>query len=374
MKTVSIGIIGIGNIGSAHAVALRDGRVEGARLSAICDIDPQKQAWARENLPDVSIYDNHRDFFDHSGVDAVILSVPHYFHPPYAMEGFAHGMHVLSEKPAGVAVSAVKEMMEAAKASGKVFGIMWNQRTDPMYQEVRRMVQEGELGKPLRLMWQTTRWYRTQEYYDSGTWRATWDGEGGGVLMNQAPHQLDLMQWIFGVPTAVRAECAMGKYHDIEVEDEATLFCRFENGATGIFHTTTGEEHGVNRLEIFGTTGRLTAEGRTLTIYRKDGKQTTVETKEFETSGGQHVEILNNFAAAIRDGSPLLAPGYEGLAEIEICNAAYLSVHSGKEEAIPTDTKRFDALLRNLRATSKGKGRTTQEAPDGIYKKRWSNL
>ena len=368
--SVRFGVIGVGNIGSAHAKALHDGKVTDAVLHAVCDIDPAKRAWVRENFPEAEIYENSDEFFAKSKADAVILAVPHYFHPPYALRGFAAGMHVISEKPAGVQASAVREMNEAAKASGKVFGIMFNQRTDPLYTEVRRLVQSGALGKPLRLLWEVTTWFRTQEYYDSGDWRATWSGEGGGVLMNQAPHQLDLMQWIFGLPQTVRAECHVGKYHKIEVEDEATLYCTYDNGATALFHTSTGEEHGVNRLEIVGTEGRLVAENRILTVYNK--KQ-IISQEEYDQRGGQHVGILNNFAKAIREGTPLLAPGYEGINETELCNAAYLSAWIGQAVSIPTDTQRFDALLREKQATSLQKTKFTAETFDGEYKTRWSN-
>ena len=364
------GIIGVGNIGSAHAKALHEGKVTDAVLHAVCDTDPAKREWVKENFPEATVFADSESFFTQSGCDAVILSVPHYFHPPYAIRGFEVGMHVITEKPAGVQVSAVKAMNRAAEASGKVFGIMFNQRTDPMYTEIRRMLRAGEIGKPLRLMWEVTTWFRTQEYYDSGSWRATWSGEGGGVLMNQAPHQLDLMQWIFGLPQTVRAECHVGKYHTIEVEDEATLYCTYANGATGIFHTSTGEEHGVNRLEIVGTAGRIVAEDRVLTLYNK---KETVSRTPYPQRGGQHVGILNNFAEAIRSGSPLLAPGYEGINEAELCNAAYLSAWTGLPAQIPTDTDLFDRILEEKKATSSLKTGDTPESFDGEYKARWSN-
>ena len=217
---IKVGIIGIGNIGSAHAKALAEGKIEGMTLAALCDCSPERKQWAKERFPAIPFFDNSDDFFARSGVDAVIIATPHYLHPVLALQGFRCGMHVMSEKPAGVSVSSLHPLYEEARRSGKRFGIMWNQRTNPLYADVRRMVQDGTLGTPQRLIWQATDWYRTQEYYDSGSWRATWAGEGGGVLMNQAPHQLDLMQWIFGLPDHVRAECSVGKYHNIEVEDD----------------------------------------------------------------------------------------------------------------------------------------------------------
>ncbi len=370
MEKIRIGIIGIGNIGSAHAKTLFEGKVEGAVLTAVCDIAPEKQAWAKENLPGVPVYEDSDGFFASADVEAVILSVPHYFHPPYAVKAFEKGLHVLTEKPAGVQVSEVKKMIAAAEKSGKGFAVMFNQRTDPMYQFIRKTLQDGRLGNPLRLMWEVTNWYRSQEYYDSGDWRATWVGEGGGVLMNQAPHQLDLLQWIFGLPQTVRAECHVGKYHDIEVEDDATLYCTYENGATAVFHTSTGEEHGVNRLEIVGTKGRLTADSRTVTIY---DKKTTVLQESFEDRGGQHVEVLNRWVDHIRTGTPLVAGGAEGIREAELCNAAYLSAWTGQPAAIPTDTDAFDRLLDERKSRSKGKGKGRSTLGDGQYKDRWKN-
>jgi len=363
-------VIGVGNIGSAHAKALHEGKVADAVLHAVCDIDPAKREWAREHFPEAEVYEDSDTFFAQCKADAVILSVPHYFHPPYAVRGFEAGMHVITEKPAGVQASAVLEMNRAAQRSGKRFGIMFNQRTDPLYAEVRRLICSGELGDPVRLLWEVTTWFRTQEYYDSGSWRATWSGEGGGVLMNQAPHQLDLLQWIFGLPQSVRAECHVGKYHTIEVEDEATLYCTYENGATAIFHTSTGEKHGVNRLEIVGTKGRLVAENRVLTVYHE--KEILSQTV-YEDRGGQHVGILNDFAESICNGTPLLAPGYEGINETELCNAAYLSAWTGLAAPIPTDRDLFDRILEEKKADSGKKTPGFSEITDGEYKLRWSN-
>ena len=367
--TVRFGIIGVGNIGSAHAKTLYENKVEGAVLTALCDIDPQKREWAKQVFPGVEIFGTAEEFFEKSDVQAVILSVPHYFHPPYAILGFQKGMHVLTEKPAGVQGSAVEAMNRAAEESGKIFGIMFNQRTDPLYGEIRRMVQDGELGTPLRLLWEVTTWYRTQEYYDSGSWRATWTGEGGGVLMNQAPHQLDLLQWMFGMPQSVRAVCNVGKYHDIEVEDEATLYLTYENGATALFHTSTGEEQGVNRLEIVGTKKRIVAEGRQLTVYEK---KNVLSQRVYEDRGSQHVGILQNFTDAIRKGTPLIAPGEEGIREASLCNAAYLSAWTDQTAALPVDTARFDRLLEERKQNSHCKDKTGK-TPSGEYIDRWKN-
>lgn len=372
--SVRVGIIGIGNIGSAHAAALYAGRVEGMTLSAVCDIDEKRREWARNALPGVAIYDHSDRFFAAASVDAVIVATPHYLHPPLICEAFAHGMHALTEKPAGVSVSAVREMIAAAEKAGKRFGIMWNQRTSPLYARVRQLIADGTLGTPQRLIWQATAWYRDQAYYNSGSWRATWDGEGGGVLMNQAPHQLDLMQWIFGMPEAITATCTEAKYHDIEVEDDAVLFCRYKNGAQALFLASTGENPGTNRLEIAGSRGKLTAVPGKLTLWLPDetGKLTRTE-EECSAPETGHVGILNDFSRAIREGGPLLAEGAEGIRELTLCNAAYLSAWTGKEVTLPFDEALFDRLLAEKRAESRRKAHCDEEdRTNGEYRARWS--
>ena len=370
--TLRVGIIGIGNIGSAHAAAIFNGKVAGMTLAAVCDTDPVRRAWAAEHLPGVMVYAADEDFFAHSGVDAVIVATPHYFHPPLVIEALSRGMHALTEKPAGVSVSAVRGMIAAAEKSGRRFGIMWNQRTSPLYARARALVRDGALGTPVRLIWQATAWYRTQAYYDSGSWRATWDGEGGGVLMNQAPHQLDLMQWIFGMPCAVRAVCTEGRFHRIEVEDDAMLFCRYTNGAGALFIASTGENPGTNRLEITGTAGKLVAVPGRLEWWRTDGEEEPVHTVEvFSAPESGHIGILNDFSRAIREGGPLLAEGAEGIRELSLCNAAYLSAWTGEEVPLPFDEAEFDRLLDEKRAHSRKKA-AESGGGDGEYKRKWS--
>ncbi|MFU0800942.1 MAG: Inositol 2-dehydrogenase [Xylanivirga thermophila] len=269
MDTVRIGVIGIGNMGSYHALYLTKGEIKGAILTAVCDINPERIKWAKENLKgDIRLFDNADALFESNCVDAVVIATPHYDHSPIAIKAFEHGLHVLTEKPAGVYTRQVREMNEAAEKSGKVFGIMYNQRTNPLYQKVRNLITSGELGDIKRTIWIITNWYRPQSYYDSGGWRATWAGEGGGVLLNQDPHQLDLWQWMCGMPKRVRAFCAFGKYHDIEVEDDVTAYVEYPNGATGLFVTCTGEAPGTNRFEVSGDRGKLVIEDGKLIFWR----------------------------------------------------------------------------------------------------------
>ena len=188
--------------------------------------------------------------FESKSVDGVMIATHTMTIRLWLSKPLTTGCMYWIEKPAGVYTRQVKEMNEVAKKSGKVFGIMYNQRTNPIYQKLRDLVKSGELGDIKRIIWIITDWYRSQSYYDSGGWRATWAGEGGGVLINQCPHNLDLWQWICGMPARIRAFCSYGKYHDIEFEDDVTAYMEYENGATGVFITTTGEAPGPTVLRF----------------------------------------------------------------------------------------------------------------------------
>ncbi|MBQ9086437.1 MAG: Gfo/Idh/MocA family oxidoreductase [Clostridia bacterium] len=385
MKAVRIGIIGIGNIGSAHASAINGGDIPGLVLGALCDNDPKRAAELKELYPHVPVYENAEEMMDSGLVEAVVISTPHYDHPPLAILAFRKGLHVLTEKPAGVYCAKVREMIDAAKESGKVFAIMFNQRTNKLFRKAKELVDSGALGELKRSVWVITNWYRKQAYYDSGSWRATWAGEGGGVLMNQAPHNLDLWQWICGMPVEIRAQCDLGKYHDIEVEDDATLFARYANGATGVFMTTTGEYPGTNRLEIAGTKGKIVLEEKRLVWTRlemdeREFCQTPEERKisctveEFtdERYNGHH-RILENFGRAILYGDELVACGEEGLRELTLCNAAYLSSWQNRPVALPMDDEEFYAELQKKIDGSRGvKNIRTAHTEEGSYHSRWN--
>ncbi|MBQ4064693.1 MAG: Gfo/Idh/MocA family oxidoreductase [Clostridia bacterium] len=362
MKTLRIGVVGVGNIGSAHVANLYRGEIPGMTLVALCDTDEDKRQYLRNEYPDIPVFDDHATMMASGLLDGVIIATPHRFHPPIAEDSFRAGLHVLSEKPAGVDCGTVRRLHETAKASGKVYGIMFNQRTDPLFIKARVLVKSGRIGEPKRLVWIITNWYRTQAYYDSGSWRATWDGEGGGVLLNQAPHNLDLWQWIFGMPKRIRAFCYNGKYHNISVEDDATIYAEYENGATATFITTTGEYPGTNRLEIAGDRGKIVIERGKLTFYElseserdycfhgKDRPHPTVTVSEYEAKEALsgHKQILKNFAAHILNSEELIAPGYDGIHELMLSNAAYLSSWTNDWVELPFDEDRFASMLDTL--------------------------
>ena len=371
MTEVRLGIIGIGGMGSAHAMNVANGLVPRMRLAAVADIRRERLDWAREKLPSgVSAYDDGRALIDSGECDAVLIATPHYFHPEFVIYALEHGVHAITEKPAGVYTKQVREMNEAAKRSDRVFAIMLNQRTNCTYRKLREMIRSGELGAMKRVNWIITDWYRTQSYYDAAGWKATWDGEGGGVLLNQCPHQLDLLQWLCGMPVRVRAFCHEAKWHDIEVEDDVTAYMEFEGGATGVFVTTTGDAPGTNRLELTFEMGKIVCEDGKLVFDRlkvnerefcrteKNGfAKPDMERLEIETDGQneQHVGVLKAFTGRILDGTPLVAEGTEGINGLALSNAMYLSSWLGKPVDLPVDEELFLQELNRRRKLSRKK-------------------
>ena len=387
MAQVNTAIIGYGNMGSAHAAAIMGRRIPGLRLAAVCDIAPERLRAAAEALPGVACHGDRRSLLADPSIGAVIIATPHPLHAEIAMEALAAGKHVLTEKPIDIRVSQAHRLCEAARRGDRVFAIMFNQRTTPIFRRAREIVQSGQLGALKRSVWIITNWYRTQHYYDSGDWRATWAGEGGGVLLNQAPHNLDLWQWICGMPVAVRGFCDVARYHRIEVEDEAVLLTRYENGGTGMLVTSTGDYPGTNRLEISGELGKLVLEEGKLRWWRLRMPEPEVRFSSPESFGripfdyseydpeepeAGHEGILKNFADAMLTGAPLIAPGQEGIRELTLSNAAYLSAWTGNEEiALPMDEARFDALLDERARNSAREARASAHDPGGRYNERW---
>lgn len=371
MEKVRLGIIGIGGMGTNHVNTLMRGEVPNMELCAVADVRQQRLDWARENLPEtVSVFDDGRKLIDSGTVDAVLIATPHYFHPEIVIYALEHGVHALSEKPAGVYTKQVREMNAVAERSDKTFAIMFNQRTNCIYRKLHEMIQSGELGKMKRVNWIITDWYRNQSYYDAAGWKATWDGEGGGVLLNQCPHQIDLLQWLCGLPVRVRAFCHEAKWHDIEVEDDVTAYMEFENGATGVFVTTTADAPGTNRLELTFEMGKIVCEGGKLWFDRletnisdfckaepegfKQPKHTLIEV-ETDGRNEQHVGVMKAFADHILKDTPLVAEGVEGIRGLTLSNAMHLSSWLNETVELPFDEELFLTELNKKRAASKKK-------------------
>lgn len=367
MDEVKIGIIGVGNIGTTHLESIYSGKIPHMKVGAVCDALESRRDYVKEKFPEIPVFNDAEELLKSGTCDTVIIAVPHYSHPEIAIKAFEYGLNVITEKPAGVYTKQVKEMNEAAKKSGKLFGIMYNQRTNPVYQKLRNMINRGDLGQIKRITWIITDWYRSQAYHDSSTWRSTWKDEGGGTLINQNPHQLDLWQWMFGMPDRVFAKVSFGKYYDIEVEDDVMAFFEYDNGITGEYITSTGEVPGTNRLEIACDMGKVVIEDNRMTFNRnivseRDFNKTNTfpfgqpecwncEIPVDFSGGEQHVGIFKNFTSALREGTKLIAPGEEGLNALTISNAIHLSAWIGETVDINNfpDGKFYEILQEKIK-------------------------
>lgn len=370
MNKVRIGIVGLGNMGYTHAQQILAGKINRLELGAVADNNPAKLA----RVPQVKGFASAAEMMASGLIDAILVATPHYDHTTIGIAALKAGLHVMVEKPISVHRADCERLIAAYEGREKkqVFAAMFNQRTDHYYKKIRELIQSGELGEIRRVNWIITDWFRTHAYYASGGWRATWAGEGGGVLLNQCPHNLDLFQWLFGMPVKLSANCAFGKYHDIEVEDDVTATMEFANGATGVFITSTGEAPGTNRLEITAERGKVVYENSKITYVRNETpmgefSRTTKESfsrpSTWDVSipaaghGGQHNEILQNFTDAILDGAALVAPAPEGIHSVELANAMLLSAWTAKPVALPIDGKKYERLLKAKIAESAKKGK-----------------
>ena len=385
MKKVRLGIIGLGNIGSQHYRNVLCGKCPEIDVTAVADLNPDRLEWAKTtyesykvndaSIPMPELFSDASEMMRSGKIDAVVVAIPHYDHARYAIEAFDCGLHVMCEKPAGVYTLQVREMIAAADKHPELkFGMMFNQRTNCVYRKMKEILDSGELGSLRRSTWIITNWYRPQAYYDSGEWRATWAGEGGGVILNQCPHNLDLWQWLCGMPTKVYAKMSFGKWHDIEVEDDVTACVEYANGATGTFITCTADVPGTNRLEIVCDGGTLVCENDKLTmtklgilesVFTKENKGPynwpPYESFEVETDGMniQHPAVLNALAGAILRDEPLVADGREGINALLISNAMHLSAWTGREVELPFDEEQYKSMLDERVKTSRRKENIT---------------
>jgi len=360
-NVMKLGIIGVGNMGGAHANMILEGKIPGMKLAALCDTNPKKLESFKDK-EGVRLFDDAEKLMDSGEVDAVLVATPHYDHTTLGAKALEKGLHVLVEKPISVHKADCERLIAAHTNEKQLFAAMFNQRTNPQYQKLRQLIQNGELGELRRVQWTITEWFRTEFYYKSGGWRATWAGEGGGVLLNQCPHQLDLWQWLFGMPSKVRSHVSLGKYHHIEVEDDVTTYMEYDNGCTGVFITTTGEAPGTNRLEVVGERGKVVIENDVFTFTRNEVPMSefsaTTESGfekppvwniDIPSQGGgeQHAGILKNFANAFLKGEDLIARAEEGIHSVELGNAMLLSGLKDKTVSVPIDAAEYEALLKD---------------------------
>jgi predicted dehydrogenase len=367
---MNIAIIGLGTMGSSHVKDVMS--LNNATLYAVCDIDRDRADTFASQTKAKAFY-SHQDLLQDSEINAVIIATPHYDHTPIAIAALKRGIHVLVEKPVAVHANDAQKMIDAyenakIKFTNLVFSAMFQQRTMGYSQKIKDLIDSQELGRLVRTSWIVTDWFRTQTYYNNGGWRATWRGEGGGVLLNQCPHNLDLYQWFVGLPKTVHGHVNIGKYHNIEVEDEVTAYFEFENGMVGHFITTTAESPGTNRLEIVGELGKLVFEDDELTFFRnRNSMLETIETSPFSfkkvenwkinipydlNNETPHKKIIINFIDAIENGAPLIAPAPEGIRSVSLGNAILLSSLLKKPVTLPLDGDLYEDELNKLIANS----------------------
>ncbi|RIP32776.1 gfo/Idh/MocA family oxidoreductase [Staphylococcus gallinarum] len=382
MKKVRLGIIGFGAQGSTYAEFINNERVEQMVVGAICDIDPTKREQVQHLYPEVPFFESYQALIDSGEVDAIVTTVPHYLHTEIGTYALMHDVHALLEKPGDIYGEKVQEISKLAQTKPHLtFGIFFNQRTNPLYQKVKELIDTGEIGNIRRTNWIITTWWRPQAYYDQSAWRATWAQEGGGVLVNQAPHQIDLLQWLCGMPEKVYSNIQYGYQRHLNVDDDVTTVLDYGNGATGVFITCTHDVIGTDRLEITGDKGKILVEDSSkLTITRLNESETemnhnmswnqaqeifkgktfngvyTQENLEFNSIWGeQHINVLNNFAANIIDGTPLIAPGSDGVNGVNLVNGIYLSSWLGSEVTLPIDPQQFKVELEKQIITENNK-------------------
>ncbi len=394
MEKVRLGIVGVGQQGSIYGslitgvqinaqggMPISDIKFDQIEVGAFCDIDTNILANLKEKFPNIPVYTDYIEMMDSGNIDAVVTTLPHYFHAQVGMDALNRGLHTLLEKPAGVYTKQVAEINALSLTKPELtFGVFFNQRMNPLYRRLKEIIDNGEIGAIRRTNWIITTWYRPQAYYDMSAWRATWGGEGGGVLVNQAPHQIDLLQWMCGMPKSVVSNCKYGSHRDIAVEDEVTAIFDYGNGATGVFVTCTHDLMGTDRLEIFGDKGKIVVEGSKtakITRLKQSEQEVNANTKDkasvfklmmggamgFDSSvmetetiefpnvwGAQHADVLKNFAANIIDKTPLVAPGTDGINGVRLANAIHLSSWLGKEVDVDFDEELFHKLLQEKAA------------------------
>ncbi len=366
-------------MGRNHAEKIIAGDVRGCKLTAVCDIDESSLGKFKE----LRCFTDSHELIISGEVDAILIATPHYSHTTIGIDALESGLHVLVEKPISVHKADAERLIAAHRNKNQVFAAMFQQRTNSYYKKLKQFIEKGELGKISRISWIVTDWYRTEAYYADGAWRATWKGEGGGVLLNQCPHQLDLLQWLCGMPARVQGFCGLGRWHDIEVEDQVTAYMEYSNGATGVFMTTTGEAPGTNRLEIAGEMGKMVMENDRLTFVRNE--ESSVEHSRNFASGfakpevwnieipiegtaGRHTEIMQNFVDTVLEGASLIAPAEEGIKSVELANAILYSSLKSKIVELPLDGRAYEKELQRLIAESSYQKRAVKKLDENMDK------
>jgi predicted dehydrogenase len=383
MKNVRLGIVGLGNIGRFHTGYLLENKIARCTLTAVSDAyAPSLEAF--QGKAGLKTYASAEEMIGSGEIDAIVIATPHYQHTTLGIAALQRGLHVMVEKPISAHKADAERLIAVARERPKqVFAGMFQMRVEPRYQKIRKLIESGELGPIVRVNWIITDWFRTEAYYASGGWRATWKGEGGGVLLNQCLHQLDMLQWLCGMPARVRGFCQLGRFHDIEVEDNVTTYLEWQNGATGVFISSTGEAPGSNRFELCGTRGRLVLENNRLAFTRNDADMIEFSRTSksgfakpevwnveipFDNAANAHAVLMQNFVEAILDGTPLIAPGAEGLGSVELANVLLYSSLIAQTVELPMDGAAWERKLNELIAGSRHEKKVVQTVAEDFTK------
>jgi predicted dehydrogenase len=384
MKHVRLGIVGLGNIGKFHCGYLLDKKISRCELTAVSDaFAPSLEAF--KNKPGLKTFASAEEMIRSKEIDAIVIATPHFLHTSLGIDALQNGLHVMVEKPISAHKADAERLIAVAQAHPKqVFAGMFQMRVEPRYKKIKQLLASADFGQLVRVNWIITDWFRTEAYYASGGWRATWKGEGGGVLLNQCLHQLDMLQWLCGMPKTVRGFCQLGRYHNIEVEDNITTYMEWANGATGVFISSTGEAPGTNRLELCGTRGKLViAEDNKMRFTRNESDMIEFSRTSksgfakpdawnceipFEPATNPHGILIQNFVDAILDGTPLIAPGAEGMGSVELANVLLYSSLIGQSIELPMDSKAWENKLNELIANSRHEKKVVQSTAEDFTK------
>lgn len=371
-------IIGVGVMGKKYAEMITAGRVRNMYLSAVVARRDSIQEWA-EGLTNTNgvkpkVYTSANDLFNNPDeYDAVLIVTPHRTHPDFARRAFQQGKHVICDKPAGITIGQAVQMAKDAKAADRIYGMIFHQRRYPKYNKIKEMLEAKELGDLSRIMLVNSRYFRTASYHRSGSWRSSWCGEGGGALINQGAHILDIWQWLFGMPNEIYADIPFGKYNSFMVDDEATIHMRYKDDMTAVFMLTTGEAIWEERLEIIGSKGKILLENDTLHIWRyssdsneyiktqqvtsRENMECLEEIIQFEKAEEPYVQMLENFADAVisNDASILTASGESAVNQMMLTNAAYYSAWKGCRVQLPLNAEDYEKALEEQCALERNK-------------------
>jgi len=365
---IRIGIAGIGFIAEEYIKLITAGRIQNAEVRALSSRNRSHMEAVKEKYQlDAVLFTDYEAMLSSGLIDAVMICTPHFHHPGMAIKAIRRGIHTMIEKPVGIFPEELRELAESLQTHPDVkAGVLYCRRTNPIYQQIKDFLDSGELGQLKRVTWIITNAsvYRTQAYYNSATWRGTYVGEGGGLLLNQVSHHIDMLVWLLGLPKAIQANCYSAVERNIEVENEVSITMEYPGQAIGQFISSTREFPGTNRLEISCSKAQLILENEKDLTVRKLGVEETEfnrttnipfafipyeeEIHNFEPYENPEIQarIVNNFISAVTDGKPIACPVEDAIRSQQFIIGAYLSSWQEKKLTLPADGKAFTEELK----------------------------